>query len=122
MLKRFFIVAVAAALSAVPMAGTASASDFAAAATGSFCIYEGTDRACVVNGSNGYSTFEVCDNEADGNGVYAYFFTGTGRSTVQDGNGSAAGCGTGSRNFHTYRMEICEKGLIAPTCRTRSIP
>ncbi|MFD8276655.1 hypothetical protein [Streptomyces flaveolus] len=116
------VAGLAAALSIVPMTGTAAAVGSVAAATGSFCIYQGDDRACAVNHTNGYSTLEVCDNETDGNGVYAYFYTGFGITTVQDGNGSAAGCGSTGRNTHASKIELCEKGLIRPTCVTRSIP
>ncbi|GAB2810088.1 hypothetical protein [Lentzea nigeriaca] len=56
--------------------------------------------------SNG-TWVEVCDMERDGNGVYGQFETNTGTSRVNDGNGSAGGCGNATFG-RVNRFRVCE--------------
>jgi hypothetical protein len=56
--------------------------------------------------SNG-TWVEVCDMQADGNGVYGLFETNTGTSRVNDGNGSAGGCGNATFG-RVNRFRVCE--------------
>ncbi|MEV4717585.1 hypothetical protein AB0J94_10385 [Micromonospora noduli] len=89
-------------------------------AANSGCVYEGSDRACFINLSNGQAQLEVCDNEADGNGVYAWFYSGiyhTASIKVGDGNGSSAGCGTRVWSVGVYDVKICEDDAGEDTCR-----
>ncbi|RAO17258.1 hypothetical protein [Micromonospora noduli] len=83
------------------------------------CAYEGSDRACFINLSGGQADLEVCDNEADGNGVYAWFYTNyhTYSVKVGDGNGSSAGCGKLRWNHGVFQVKICEDDLGEDTCR-----
>jgi hypothetical protein len=61
---------------------------------------------------------QVCDSEADGNGVRGEFVTTGGTvTTVRDGNGSAAGCGSQTLSSSTYRFRVCEEaGTSSATC------
>jgi hypothetical protein len=54
----------------------------------------------------------VCDNAADGDGVYSQGrVEGYGwSSTVSDGNGSAAGCGWENREFYDYQATQVSRG------------
>ncbi len=65
-------------------------------------VYLGSNYAS----SNG-TWVEVCDREADGNGVYGMFETSTGTSRINDGNGSAAGCGNATFG-KVNRFKVCE--------------
>jgi hypothetical protein len=57
-------------------------------------------------------TVEVCDREADGNGVYGHVYGPNGDLTVPDTNGSAAGCGTRTV-WGTWKMQTCENTCSA---------
>jgi hypothetical protein len=65
-------------------------------------VYLGANYAS----SNG-TWVEVCDMERDGNGVYGQFETNTGTSRVNDGNGSAGGCGNATFG-RVNRFRVCE--------------
>ncbi|GGR83130.1 hypothetical protein GCM10010169_29200 [Micromonospora fulviviridis] len=82
------------------------------------CAYQGNDRACFINYSSSSSTLEVCDNEADGNGVYAVFYTMYIQYEIKvgDGNGSSAGCGTRSWSHGVHHFKICEDDAGEDTC------
>jgi hypothetical protein len=83
------------------------------------CGYEGSDRVCVTNYSGGGSSLQVCDNEADGNGVYGEFWSGDpigAMVKVGDGNGSAAGCGTRTWSHIVHHFYVCEDDLGDDTC------
>ena len=59
------------------------------------------------------SWVEVCDMQADGNGVYGIFETNTGTSRVNDGNGSAGGCGNATFGS-VSRFRVCEDLTARP--------
>ena len=94
-----------------------------AQADNSACAYEGYDRACFTNYDDGTfdgaSRLTVCDNEADGNGVYAIFNTTYYEYSVKvgDGNGSASGCGTLTWGHGVAQIKICEDDYGDDTCR-----
>jgi hypothetical protein len=51
----------------------------------------------------------VCDQEADGNGVYGEFVSSNGTTTTMtDTNGSQAGCNHATMPSGTYRFRACE--------------
>ncbi|MEV4843561.1 hypothetical protein AB0K20_10125 [Micromonospora matsumotoense] len=83
--------------------------------------YEGSDYAGVGADRR---WVEVCDMEADGNGVYATFTVrgSTGGNTVNDGNGSAAGCGNKTFGGDVLGFSICEKQPIGnASCKTYTL-
>ncbi len=105
---------------ALSLAGTLTLGSMVMAApaeASSYCAYQGSDRACGVTYST-YDVHEVCDNEADGNGVYAYFYDKWGGiNRVNDGNGSASGCGRETWDHNgIYAIEICEDDWGDDTC------
>jgi hypothetical protein len=60
---------------------------------------------------------QVCDAEADGNGVYGEFVTTTGAvTTISDTNGSTAGCGSLTVSAATYRFRVCERAGTGANC------
>jgi len=75
--------------------------------------YDGQDY------SEDYNTVHnvrICDKESDGNGAYAkYQRNGSGSTDrVNDGNGSASGCGSTSYGNKIYRHEACEDIAFYP--------
>ncbi|RBJ08789.1 hypothetical protein DRA43_05740 [Micromonospora provocatoris] len=81
------------------------------------CQFQGSDRACFINNSSGAS-LEVCDNEADGNGVYAIFYTMYVQYEIKvgDGNGSASPCGTRQWSHGVNHFKICEDDAGEDSC------
>ncbi|GAB3434084.1 hypothetical protein GCM10027436_10830 [Actinophytocola sediminis] len=103
-------VATAAVTAAVVMGtGTASAANFVT-------VYQGDDYARFWTSSN---TIYACDNEADGNGVYAeYWGSNSKHGTVSDGNGSKSGCGYQTIGvIDSFRA--CERNSIGHVCSGR---
>ncbi|MET8154356.1 hypothetical protein ACIBSW_39510 [Actinoplanes sp. NPDC049668] len=83
-------------------------------AVASWKVTEGSDYATV---STGKTLVTVCDNEADGNGVYAVFEVFAGPTTrVGDGNGSASGCGTYRADNRVRWFKVCEDDAGDDTC------
>ncbi|MFF7969462.1 hypothetical protein ACFZC3_29470 [Streptomyces sp. NPDC007903] len=107
------VLAVAAPTVLIGAAGSASAAT-------TKCVYEGSDRACGTQNTSTSGTIQVCDNEADGNGVYGLLIGRKSGSQVRvgDSNGSATGCGTGTLNNDSiFVIRICEDDLGEDTCR-----
>ncbi|MFC5744750.1 hypothetical protein [Actinomadura rugatobispora] len=82
------------------------------AAAQEVCVYEGADKACLDTGTR---VARVCDNEADGNGVYGWF---GGDRYLWDANGSAGGC-----SYKSYptasSVQVCEDvypGMFLDPC------
>ncbi|MEU7781736.1 hypothetical protein [Micromonospora parva] len=71
--------------------------------------YHGSDVATV---SSGHTFVEVYDKEADGNGVYGYFWLNDGTSrTVGDPNGSSAGGGSAGFSVGVDWYYVCERNV-----------
>ncbi len=97
-IRRAVLGVLAAVVSVVALATTAFAYSRA---------YHGSDYAGV--GSD-LRWVEVCDIEQDGNGVYGEFrLTGGGTLTVNDGNGSAGGCGNQTAGSNITQFRVCER-------------
>ncbi|MDH6464498.1 hypothetical protein M2302_004698 [Micromonospora sp. A200] len=95
-----------AAIAGVPLmlglGATPAQAHFAAA-------YHGSDVATV---SSGHTFVEVYDKEADGNGVYGYFWLNDGTSrTVGDPNGSSAGGGSAGFSVGVDWFYVCERNV-----------
>jgi len=75
--------------------------------------YDGLDHS---EDYNAVKHVRICDNETDGNGAYAdYQRNGSGLTDrVDDGNGSAAGCGNTSAGNKIYRHKACEDIALLP--------
>jgi hypothetical protein len=83
------------------------------------CVKQGSDAACATESSN-ESDLLVCDNERDGNGVYAEFRGYWGAvATVTDSNGSADGCGTRHWDNNVLSIMLCEDDWGPDTCVTK---
>jgi hypothetical protein len=61
---------------------------------------------------------EVCDMEADGNGVFGMFYGANSHFLFQvgDGNGSAGGCGNRTASENIRGFYICERQIIGNAC------
>ena len=81
-------------------------------------VYVGNNYAS----SNG-TWVEVCDMEADGNGVYGVFYVnGSSRpTTLGDGNGSSGGCGNATFGS-VQKFQVCEDDWGADTCSSWAKP
>jgi hypothetical protein len=99
------IAAMAATTAAVVLIG-------ATAAQAAVTVYHGDDYAFTI-GADGVTVW-VCDKEADNHGVYADYVTRAGRSdTINDGNGSADGCGWENSADGSFidRIIVCERSV-----------
>jgi hypothetical protein len=88
-------------------------------ASRTICAYQGSDGACATSYVDD-SDLAVCDNERDGNGVYAEFRGYWGAVvTLSDSNGSAAGCGSRHWDNVVLSVMICEDDWGSDTCETK---
>ncbi|AGM08973.1 hypothetical protein AB0E55_27465 [Amycolatopsis keratiniphila] len=85
----------------------------AEAATG-YLISQGKDYA-QYDSETGFA--EVCDEEQDGNGVYAQYKQKIGMLTLRDSNGSKIGCGHATIPDVTS-FRVCEDDAGADSCTT----
>lgn len=83
----------------------------AEAATG-YLIFQGKDYAQYDSKTD---FAEVCDEEQDGNGVYAQYRQKFGMLTLRDGNGSKIGCGHATIPDVTS-FRICEDDAGDDSC------
>jgi len=97
-IRRAATVAAAIAAAVTMGTGTAAAANFVT-------VYQGDDYARFWTSSD---TLYACDNEADGNGVYAeYWGPNSKHGTFFDANGSKSGCSwLGVGNIDSFR--VCE--------------
>lgn len=107
MRNRNLMIAVAIAGAAVLGVGAGPASAYSGP------LYHGNDYAQTMYIND--DVIEVCDMEADGNGVYAEYYLNTGAfKSVNDGNGSAAGCGRNDWQSSPYwitHYRVCERSV-----------
>lgn len=68
-------------------------------------VYHGSDYGAADN-----YTGTACDMEADGHGVYAEFVLANGNQvSLNDGNGSASGCGENNYSSKISKVRVCER-------------
>jgi len=89
--------------------GTAAAANFVT-------VYQGDDYARFWTSSD---TLYACDNEGDGNGVYAEYWGPNKHGKISDGNGSKSGCGWSTvGTIDSFR--VCENAVpLGPYCSDR---
>ncbi|MEV7990953.1 hypothetical protein AB0O67_03275 [Streptomyces sp. NPDC086077] len=87
-------------------------------------VYQGDDFAQAYHIYSGgvfiAEVAEVCDREADGNGVYVRVWLSSGYEEISDTNGSASGCGSRVHDRNEVEgIEVCERVTGPDWCSGR---